>query len=216
MNHRSAFYLGLLILVIPLIGSSARHRSNEAEAFSGNIDLERIAYDQPAEASEYFLLKRSPDGHSPIPVKRYLDAIAHGERMPQYSTASGLRLPSAREMRTTSIEPQSLGTWTPLGPGNIGGRTRAFLINPVDPTVMYAAGVAGGGWKSTNSGKSWMAFGDLLPNVAVSSLAFDPTNPQVIYSGTGEGYFNSDSTRGAGIFKTTDGGSSWVQLASTS
>jgi hypothetical protein len=217
MNHRSAFYLGLLILVIPLIGSSTTHRSNEAhEAFSGEIDLERIAYDQPAEASEYYLLKRSPDGHSPIPVKRYLDAIAHGERMPQYSTASGTRLPSIREMRTTSIEPLSLGTWAALGPGNIGGRTRAFLINPVDPSVMYAAGVAGGVWKSTNSGRSWTAFGDLLPNIAVSSLAFDPTNTQIIYAGTGEGFFNSDSARGGGIFKTTDGGSSWVQLASTS
>src|SRR5215471_9227840 len=214
MKHRRLFLPGLLLFVIPLIGSSITSEQNQTE-YGATGEIDRIAYDQPAEANEYYLLKRSPDGHSPIPVNRYLDAIERGNRMPQYSTASRTRLPSIREMQTTSIATQSLGAWTALGPGNIGGRTRALLINPIDPSIMYAAGVAGGIWKSTNSGKSWTAFGDLLPNVTVSSLAFDPTNMQVIYAGTGEGYFNSDSARGAGIFKTTDGGINWALLSST-
>src|SRR5262245_10788209 len=220
MSHRSAFYLGLLISVIPLISSSIGPNRDQAdhlfEPSWRETDAERVAFDQPDEASEYALLKRSPDGHTPIPVRRYLDAIEHMNRMPQYSTASRAALPSVRDMRVASIEPQSLGSWTALGPGNIGGRTRALLIDPNDPNVFYAAGVAGGVWKSTNSGRSWSALGDLLPNIAVSSLAFDPTNTQVIYAGTGEGFFNSDSARGGGIFKTTDGGTSWSLLASTS
>jgi len=220
MRHRSAFYLGLLIFVIPLISSSIGPRRDQAdrlfESSWRETDKETIAFDQPDEASEYALLKRSPDGHTPIPVRRYLDAIEHMNRMPQYSTASRAALPSVRDMRVASIEPQSLGSWTALGPGNIGGRTRALLIDPNDPNVFYAAGVAGGVWKSTNSGRSWSALGDLLPNIAVSSLAFDPTNTQVIYAGTGEGFFNSDSTRGGGVFKTINGGTSWAQLESTS
>src|SRR5262245_8260220 len=147
------------------------------------LDEEPVAFDQPAEAQEYFLLKRSPDGHTPIPVKRYLDAVEHMNRMPQYSTADRTTLPSIQELQAASIEPAALGAWTSLGPGNIGGRTRALLINPQNPSIMYAAGVAGGVWKSTSSGQAWIALGDLLPNIAVSSLAFDPTNFEVVYAG---------------------------------
>ncbi len=80
---------------------------------------------------------------------------------------------------------------------------------------MYAGGVAGGVWKTTNSGASWTAMADLLPNIAVNSLAMDPSNSNVIYAGTGEGYFNEDSVRGAGIFKSTDSGANWSYLTST-
>jgi hypothetical protein len=174
-------------------------------------------YDDPAEAQEYFLLKRLPVGQTVLPVEKYLKALERMERMPQYSTAWGLSLPSRREMKFFSYRTalQALGTWEPLGPGNIGGRTRALLIDPEDPNTMYAAGVAGGVWKTTNAGKAWTPLTDMIANLAISSMAMDPTNSSVIYAGTGEGYFNSDSIRGAGIFKTTDGGASWVQLAST-
>src|SRR5262249_44785851 len=55
----------------------------------------------------------------------------------------------------------------------------------------------------------------LMANMAVSSLAIDPTNANVLYAGTGEGYFNFDGIAGAGIFKSTDGGTTWTQLAAT-
>ena len=209
-----------MVLAVLLIAASVSFYKSESKArgefaFSADVAKKAVAFDQPEEASEFYLLKRSPDGHSPVPVQRYLDAIERVKRMPQYSTAARTALPSLRELQVASIEPNALGTWTPLGPGNIGGRTRALLINPTDPSVMYAAGVAGGVWKSTNAGRSWAALGDLLPNIAFNSLAFDPSNTQVIYAGTGEGFFNSDSARGAGIFKTTDGGTSWTFLAGT-
>jgi photosystem II stability/assembly factor-like uncharacterized protein len=89
------------------------------------------------------------------------------------------------------------------------------VINPVTPSTMYAAGVAGGVWKSTNGGSSWSPLGDLLPNLAVSSLAIHPLTPNVLYAGTGEGFFNLDGVRGAGIFKTVDGGATWSRLAAT-
>ena len=75
--------------------------------------------------------------------------------------------------------------------------------------------MAGGVWKTTDSGANWTPLGDLFANMAVCSLVIDPTNPQILYAGTGEGFFNGDAVRGAGIFKTTDGGSTWTQLSAT-
>jgi photosystem II stability/assembly factor-like uncharacterized protein len=162
--------------------------------------------DQPEEAEEFYRLKRLPEGQTRIPIERYLMAMRQMNQMPRHSLVLGTFL---------DARPESMGTWFPLGPGNIGGRTRALLIDPTDPGIMYAAGVAGGVWKSTNAGASWTPRGDLLPNIAINSMAMDPRDPKVIYAGTGEGFFNGDSVRGGGIFKTTDGGFSWSLLSST-
>ena len=106
--------------------------------------------------------------------------------------------------------------WTPLGPGKVGGRTRALAIDPTDTTRIFAAGVGGGVWKSTNSGGSWVPTDDFMANLAVCSLVMDPTAPNTLYAGTGEGFSNMDAIRGDGIFKTTDGGDTWTQIAPTS
>ena len=80
---------------------------------------------------------------------------------------------------------------------------------------MYAAGVAGGVWKSTNGGGTWSPLTDLITNLSVASLAMDPKNSEILYAGTGEGYGNFDSNRGAGIFKTMDGGATWTRLTAS-
>ena len=111
--------------------------------------------------------------------------------------------------------------WEERGPDNVGGRTRAILIdNANDPTnnTVIAAGVSGGIWKTTNfkdASPTWTPFNDFFENIAVSSLVQDPNNPDVMYFGTGEGWFNGDAVRGMGIWKSTDAGNSWSQLAST-
>tara|TARA_R110001606_G_scaffold221776_2_gene369602 strand:+ start:23545 stop:27621 length:4077 start_codon:yes stop_codon:yes gene_type:complete len=115
---------------------------------------------------------------------------------------------------------RTLGTvldWKSRGPGNIPGRTRALVIMPNDATGnTWLAGSAGGGvWKTTDSGASWTNMTPDLPNLAVATLAVCATSPAIIYAGTGEGFGNLDGIGGAGIFKSTDGGASWLQLAST-
>lgn len=173
-------------------------------------------YDQPGEAQEFYAAQRSPTGQTAIPVELYGVALQQMEPMPQYSTRLNTFLPSRREMEGQNrYQMQSIGVWEPLGPGNVGGRTRALLIDYTNPLTMYAAGVSGGIWKSTNSGTSWAALDDMMANLAVNSMAMDPVTPTVIYAGTGEGYFNGDQVRGDGIFKTSDGGLTWTQLAST-
>src|SRR5262249_28177388 len=61
----------------------------------------------------------------------------------------------------------------------------------------------------------WFPLNDFMANLAIGCMVMDPTDPNVIYAGTGEGYSNIDALRGAGIFKTTDGGTNWTRLSST-
>ena len=80
---------------------------------------------------------------------------------------------------------------------------------------MFAGSVGGGIFKTTDGGASWAPVDDFMANLAVSALVMQPGAPATIYAGTGEGFFNSDGLRGAGVFKTTDGGTTWQHLAAT-
>ena len=132
--------------------------------------------------------------------------------MPSGSAVLPVR--ARRDAPTAGLNASNTG-WIPLGPGRVGGRTRAVVIDPTDTTRIFAAGVGGGVWRSTDSGVSWDPTDDFMANLAVCSLVMDPTDANTLYAGTGEGFFNADAIRGDGIFKTTDGGVSWTQIAFT-
>ncbi len=104
--------------------------------------------------------------------------------------------------------------WTSLGPGNVGGRTRTIVIDPQDPDRIWAGSVGGGVWLTTNGGANWHPVDDRMANLAVTSVVMDPNNSKVMYAGTGEGFYNGDAIRGAGIFKTING-ASWDLLGNT-
>ncbi len=165
----------------------------------------------PGQADAYYRSKRrAPRGADTVEL--YRRAAERLGRMPRHSTVRGksleaLALPAA--------------TWEFLGPGNVGGRSRALVIHPRRTKIMYAGGVSGGVWKTRNGGRRWEPIGDELVNLAVNSLAMDRADPDVLYAGTGEGYFREVvrgtalPLRGAGIFKTEDAGATWRRLAST-
>lgn len=171
-------------------------------------------YDQPGEAAAFYLRQRLAPGMRDLPVERLLAGRAQMKNMAQ--VASGTGQVFATELDVMNRAPDSiLAAWQELGPGNVGGRTRSLLIDPTAPNTMYAGSVGGGVWKTTNAGANWSPVSDTMANIAVTTLAMDPGNSQILYAGTGEGSFNVDAIRGAGIFKSTNGGSSWSQLAST-
>jgi hypothetical protein len=110
--------------------------------------------------------------------------------------------------------------WTERGPDNFGGRTRAIMVDPNDMAQrrVFAGSVGGGLWKNqdiTSAYSSWAPVNDFFANIAVTSITYNPLNTQEMYFGTGEGYSNADAARGLGIWKSTDGGTTWNQLAST-
>ncbi len=112
---------------------------------------------------------------------------------------------------------KSTFVWQQRGPGNVGGRTRALIIDPDDPTysTWFAAAVSGGIWKTTDGGQSWQNLTENLPNLATNTLAMAPSDHNILYAGTGEGYGGFGMVSGAGIFKSTDRGITWEQLEST-
>lgn len=105
--------------------------------------------------------------------------------------------------------------WVSRGPTNVGGRTRSIIVHPDFPNILWAGSVGGGVFKSFDSGASWSATNDDLQNFAISSMAIDPNDPDILYAGTGEGFFNHDALRGGGMFKSIDGGRSWEALSAT-
>jgi hypothetical protein len=109
--------------------------------------------------------------------------------------------------------------WSERGPSNVGGRTRAIMFDPNDATKkkVWAGGAGGGLWYTndiTATTPVWNNVSDVWANMAISSIAYNPANTQEFYVGTGEGWYNGDAIRGAGIWKSSDGGSSWTQLSS--
>ena len=111
------------------------------------------------------------------------------------------------------VPPAGTG-WVSLGPGGVGGRTRSIIVDPTQPARSWAASVGGGVWITENDGLNWLPVDDRMANLAVSCMTMDPTDPLTLYAGTGEGFFNVDAIRGAGIFRTTDG-THWAQLPAT-
>ena len=110
-------------------------------------------------------------------------------------------------------------SWQWIGPGNIGGRIRSLVINPLQPDTMFAGSVGGGIWRTTDAGASWSPVNDFMANLAVATMVLrQPNNPAIaatLYAGTGEGFGNVDALQGAGIFKSTDSGLTWSQLPGT-
>ncbi len=111
--------------------------------------------------------------------------------------------------------------WQEVGPDNIGGRTRALMLDRDSVEVIYAGGVAGGLWKSTNGGASWRVLFDKFESNTVSCIT-QAINGD-IYVGTGEGHYSLGSANGtgaggmigSGIWKSTNRGASWSRLTST-
>ena len=111
--------------------------------------------------------------------------------------------------------------WQERGPSNVGGRTRALLfdLNDLTNKKVWAAGVGGGLWYTndiTAATPIWNKINDFFDNIAITTIVQNPANPQEMYFGTGEGWFNIDAIKGLGIWKSTDGGLTWNQLSNTS
>lgn len=102
-----------------------------------------------------------------------------------------------------------------IGPNNVGGRVRAAIVDIANPSRIIAGGASGGIFVSENSGQSWKAINDQQINPSVTGMSQNPFSPEIIYYCTGEGSGNSADILGAGVFKSTDGGNSFSQLAST-
>jgi len=101
--------------------------------------------------------------------------------------------------------------WRMIGPFR-GGRTRAVAGVPGQPNAFYIGAVNGGVWKSNDYGRTWMPIFDQAPTQSVGAIAVAPSDPNIIYVGSGEGLHRPDLSVGNGIYKSTDAGKTWTHL----
>ncbi len=140
---------------------------------------------------------------------------ANDESRPSYDP--GYRINALTQVRAARKGGQAPLPWSERGPGNVGGRTRAIIVDINDPThsTWFVGSVSGGIWKTVDKGLKWEPLTDGLSNIAINSLAQSVSNPSVMYAGTGEGFRNVDAAIGDGMFKSTDGGNEWIPLSAT-
>ena len=104
--------------------------------------------------------------------------------------------------------------WRLVGPFR-GGRVLAVSGVPGDANTFYFGAVAGGVWKTTDGGDSWRPIADTAKIVSVGSLAVAPSDPNVLYVGTGEACIRGDISYGDGVYKSTDAGKTWAHIGLT-
>ncbi|PCJ64527.1 MAG: hypothetical protein COA58_12355 [Bacteroidetes bacterium] len=102
-----------------------------------------------------------------------------------------------------------------IGPDNVGGRTRSIIIDIANSNRYLCASVSGGIWVSDDQGSSWNVVDDNAPTLSSTSITQSPFDTDVFYYGTGEPTGNSADLGGLGIFKSTDGATSFLHLEHT-
>jgi Secretion system C-terminal sorting domain len=143
-----------------------------------------------------------------VPHERYVSAIKE----------------TLRRSKGTKSELSDRYEWLEV-PADMGGRVRSFMFDPndTDDKKVWAGSVTGGLWYNNNiyTDSIWHPVSDLWENLSISSIVADPNNSQIFYVGTGEPQtavtiYRESSTRGVGIWKTTDAGETWQLLPNTS
>jgi photosystem II stability/assembly factor-like uncharacterized protein len=101
--------------------------------------------------------------------------------------------------------------WREIGPMR-AGRTRALAGVASEPSTFYIGAVGGGVFKTTDAGETWHSLWDAQPTGSIGAIAVAPSDPNVIYVGSGEGLARPDLSTGDGVYKSTDAGKSWTHL----
>jgi photosystem II stability/assembly factor-like uncharacterized protein len=127
------------------------------------------------------------------------------------------KAPTQNVASTPAPQPQFSETlydgmkWRLIGPFR-GGRVLAVSGVPGQPNTYYFGAVAGGVWKTTDGGAGWQPMSDKEPFWSVGAIAVAPSNPSVVYVGTGEACIRGDITYGNGVWKSLDGGRTWQHV----
>lgn len=150
---------------------------------------------------EYFKNQRTPVG-SALPDDIRSKAIDHVRIMEQSKLAESV----------LEVQPE----WNLIGPLSTGGRVKSIIVHPTNPNTVFIGAAAGGVWRTDNGGGSWTPLMDDANAISLGSLSFDPTDPDIIYAGTGEQVTGGNSYLGSGLLRSTDAGATWKVVGLTS
>src|SRR6267378_1874984 len=101
--------------------------------------------------------------------------------------------------------------WRMIGPFR-GGKVNAVAGVPGNPAVYYFGADGGGVWKTTDGGTVWKPIFDKESSAPIGALTVVPSNPNIIYVGTGVNSVHTDISYGNGVYKSTDAGETWQHL----
>src|ERR1044071_6697772 len=102
--------------------------------------------------------------------------------------------------------------WRSIGPVNMAGRITDVEGDPKNPKTFYVTGATGGIWKTINAGTTFIPLWENAPISSMGDLAIAPSDPKILYAGTGEGNSRNSVAPGWGVYKSTDGGVTWQPL----
>lgn len=162
---------------------------------------------------EQFIYERRAGGPGKIiPPGAYQHALYQKSLLPEDRNIQGS--PTAT-VNWISVNPIGL-FYLRTNNNYISGRTNSVAFHPSNGNIIYIAAAQGGVWKTVDGGLNWTALTDNLSTLACGDVVIDPSNPNVLYLGTGELNYSGDSQYGDGIFKSTNAGATWFQVANVS
>lgn len=128
--------------------------------------------------------------------------------------ASLFGAPLADAQEASAPAPVDLGSfqWRPLGPTGFGGRIVDLAHHPDRPRSLWVASASGGLWVTEDHGTTWRCLFEKEGTISLGDVAVDPTNPDVLWVGTGEANNQRSSYWGDGVYKSTDGGVTWSNV----
>jgi len=146
-------------------------------------------------------------GGTPLPE----DAIVGEPRTPS-PTPTPRMAPTPRPSPVTFESAISALRFREIGPATMGGRINDIEVEPNDTRVIYAATASAGVLKSVNGGTSWATLFDKETVMSVGDVAISPSNPSIVWAGTGEANNRQSSSWGNGVYKSMDGGKTWKNM----
>jgi photosystem II stability/assembly factor-like uncharacterized protein len=141
---------------------------------------------------------------------------ATGAQAPRHADAEYLRGAYDTYRRMQAASPYGSMKWQYLGPTNISGRaTDIAVADRGGSRRIYAAYATSGVWATSDNGATWQSLFEDYPSTSIGDLAVAPSNPDIVWVGTGEANIFRASMPGVGIFKSTDAGRTFVHMGLT-
>ena len=135
-----------------------------------------------------------------------LVALAPGARAQARAGSAAGAVPFDTTVHVPALKARS------IGPAVMGGRVSDIALHPTDPYTFYAALGTGGVMKTSDNGGTWQAVFEKQPVAAVGAVAVSPSDPNVVWVGTGEANDRNSVSWGDGVYRSTDGGSTWTNV----
>ncbi len=120
---------------------------------------------------------------------------------------------AAQTLDTARVEKAAAAlAFRAIGPALMSGRIADVEVHPRNRSVWYVAAGSGGVWKTTNAGTTWTPIFDDQPSYSIGEITLDPTNPEIVWVGTGENVSGRHVGWGDGVYKSRDGGRTWQRM----